>query len=80
MSMKKILRNYRYYVLLLLGCLALIGIMAVPAEELPTRYWVCTLISSKVIGFTAMYAFDRLVSRWEKRGTIPEFIDAINNY
>ena len=80
MSMKKILRNYRYYVLLLLGCLALIGIMAVPAEELPTRYWVYTLISSKVIGFTALYAFDRLVSRWEKHGTIPEFIDAINNY
>lgn len=78
--MKKILRNYRYYVLLLLGCLALIGIMSVPAEELPTRYWVYTLISSKVIGFTAMYAFDRLLSRWEKRGTIPELIDAINNY
>lgn len=57
MSMKKILRNYRYYVLLLLGCLALIGIMAVPAEELPTRYWVYTLISSKVIGFTAIVCF-----------------------
>lgn len=78
--MKKILRNYRYYVLLLLGCLALIGIMSVPAEELPTRYWLYTLISSKVIDFTAIYAFDRLVSRWEKRGTIPELIDAINNY
>lgn len=52
--MKNILRNYRYYVLLLLGCLALIGIMSVPAEELPTRYWLYTLISSKVIGFAAM--------------------------
>ena len=80
MVMKNILRNYRYYVLLLLGCLALIGIMAVPAEELPTRYWLYTLISSKVIGFAAMYAFARLLSRWEKRGTIPELIDAINNY
>ena len=78
--MKKILRNYRYYVLLLLGCLALIGIMAVPDEELPTRYWFYALISSKVIGITAMYAFAGLVSRWKKRGTIPEFIDAINNY
>lgn len=78
--MKRLLKNYRYYVLLLLGGLALIGIMAVPAEELPTRYWVYTLISSKVIGFAAMYAFARLVSRWEKRGTIPELIDAINNY
>nr|DAF01797.1 MAG TPA: hypothetical protein [Caudoviricetes sp.] len=54
--------------------------MSVPAEELPTRYWLYTLISSKVIGIAAMYAFARLLSRWEKRGTIPELIDAINNY
>lgn len=78
--MKKILTDYRYYVLLLLVCLALIGIMAVPAEELPTLYWVYTLISSKVISFAAAYVFARLVKRWEQRGTIPEFINAINNY
>ena len=78
--MKKIFTNYRYYVLLVLGLLALIGIMAVPADELPMRDWLYGLASSKIIGFLAVYIAVKLVKRWEKRGTIPELIDALNNY
>lgn len=63
--MKKIFTNYRYYVLLVLGLIALIGIMAVPAENLPKFYWLYVLVSTKLIGFTAVYVFARLVKRWE---------------
>lgn len=78
--MKKILCNYRYYVLLVLGFIALIGIVSVPAEDLPLANWFYTLISSKAISFAAVYVFARLVNHWKKHGTIPEFINALNNY
>ena len=78
--MKAILTNYRYYVLAVLLIIAVLGVFAVPADELPVANWFYTLISSKVIGFTAGYIIARLVRRWERLGTIPELINAINNY
>lgn len=78
--MKKILANYRYYVLTLLGIVAFVGVLSVPADELPFANWCYTLISSKVIGFTAAYIISKLIKRWEKRGTIPELINAVDNY
>lgn len=78
--MKAILKNYRYYVLAVLLIVAMTGIFAVPADELPPSNWFYTLISSKAIGFSAGYAIARLTKRWERLGTIPELINAINNY
>lgn len=75
--MKKILLNYRYYVLVFLAIVAILGIFAVPIDELPFTYWCYTLISSKVVGFAAAYIFVKLINRWEKLGTIPEFTDAV---
>lgn len=49
--MKKILSNYRYYVLVVLVTVFILGVMAVPNESLPTANYIYTLISSKVIGF-----------------------------
>lgn len=78
--MKKIICNYRYWVLMVLGTIAMVGIMAVPADELPITSWVYVLVSSKLIAVTAGYIFHRLYLRWEKRGTIAELTDFITNY
>ena len=78
--MKKIICNYRYWVLIVLGTIAMVGIMAVPADELPITSWVYVLVSSKLIAVAAGYVFHRLYLRWEKRGTIAELTDFITNY
>lgn len=78
--MKNILTNYRYYVLVVLATVAIIGIFAVPVDDLPFVQWLYTLVSSKVIGFGAVYIIAKLTKRWEKLGTIPELMDAVNNY
>lgn len=78
--MKKILANYRYYVLTLLGIVAFVGVLSVPADELPFANWCYTLISSKVIGFLAAYVLAKLYARWKRLGTIPELINAVDNY
>lgn len=78
--MKKILSNYRYYVLIVLAIVVMLGIFAVPAEDLPFANWLYVLVSSKVIGFGAGYAAYRLIKHWEKQRAIPELTEHINNY
>lgn len=78
--MKKILTNYRYYVLFVLVTVAMFGIFSVPVDDLPFVQWLYTLVSSMVISFGAVYIIAKLTKRWEKLGTIPELMDAVNNY
>lgn len=78
--MKKILTNYRYYVLFVLVTVAMFGIFSVPVDDLPFVQWLYTLVSSKVIGFLAAYISVKLITRWKRLGTIPELMDAVNNY
>lgn len=78
--MKKIIRNYRYWVLLIMGTIAMLGIMAVPADELPFTSWLYMLVSSKLIAVAASYIFHRLYIRWESRGTIEELTNFVSNY
>lgn len=78
--MKRIFTNYRYYVLLVLVAIAMFGIFGVPVDDLPFMQWLYTLVSSKIIGFGAGYIIVKLTKRWERLGTIPELIDAIDNY
>ena len=78
--MKKIICNYRYWVLLILGTIVMLGIMAVPADELPFTSWLYTLVSSKLIAVAAGNIFHRLYLRWEGRGTIEELTNFVSNY
>ena len=78
--MKKIICNYRYWVLLILGTIAMLGVMAVPADELPFTSWFYTLVSSKLIAVAAGYIFHRLYLRWKKRETIDELTNFVSNY
>lgn len=75
----KALLNYRYYVLAVIITVAIIGIFAVPNDDLPLNNWIYTLVSSKAIGFAAGYIAARLIKRWERLGTIPELINTVNN-
>lgn len=66
----KALLNWRYYVLLLLGFIAMIGIFGIPADDNPA--WFSYMILSKVIGVGAGYAMYRLIEHWNKNNLIPE--------
>lgn len=70
--MKKIISNYRYWLLLIMGFVATFGTFSVPEDGLPLLSWLWVLISTKFIGLGAFYLFYVLVKRWEKRGAIPE--------
>lgn len=78
--MKKILKNYRYYVLTVVLAIAVIGIMAVPNDDLNLLNWLYVLVSTKAIGLLAGCLANYLVKRWEKQGTIPELTDVVNNF
>lgn len=78
--MKAIITNYRYYVLAVLTFILIIGLFAVPAEDLPFSYWLYTLVSSKLIALGAGVLISKLTRRWEAKGTIPELTNSINNY
>ena len=80
MSMKKIICNYRYWVMLILAVIAVLGILAVPADEVPFTSWLYMLVSSKLIAVAAGYIFRRLYLRWESRGTIDELTNFVTNY
>ena len=78
--MKKIICNYRYWVLLILGVIVVLGILAAPADELPFTSWLYILISSKLIAVAAGYIFRRLYLRWESRGAADERTNFVSNY
>lgn len=64
------LLNWRYYVLMVLGGISLIGIMSVPEESHPD--WFMALIISKAVGFATGYAFFKLFEKWSKENRTPE--------
>ena len=80
MSMKKIICNYRRWALLILGVIAALGILAVPADELPFTSWLYILVSSKLIAVAAGYIFRCLYLRWESRGAVDERTNFVSNY
>ena len=53
--MKKIITNYRYYVLIVLCVVCCLGVFAVPDDELPILTWFWVLATTKAVGFGAGY-------------------------
>ena len=64
----------------MLGIVCLLGIFAVPDDNLPLSDFVYILVSSKVIGIGAGWILARLVKRWEAKGTIPEITKLYNEF
>lgn len=78
--MKKIVNVICYAVIAVLGIICLLGIFAVPDDNLPLPDFVYILVSSKVIGIGAGWILARLVKRWEAKGTIPEITKLYNEF
>ena len=60
--MKRILTNYRYYVLFILGLVAIIGIFSIPSDN--CENWFEVLVISKIVGIAAMLISILLTERW----------------
>lgn len=70
--MKKAFLNWRYYLMMVLGVVTMLGVFSVPNEEMPLIEWAYKLALSKIIGFGAGYAVYRLMRYWENRNLVPE--------
>ena len=77
--MKKVLTNWRYYVLAALALVALVLLCADPDTNMPFGPWVYIVVSTKVLSFAAFYAVYKLLRRWEDEGTIPELTNNTPN-
>ena len=73
--MKKILTNYRYWVLFLVFIIAVLGIFSEPVDTLPRLRYYLTLLISKIVGFGAAWLDWRLIKFWEAKGKLPELSD-----
>lgn len=78
--MKKVLCNYRYYVLFILAVVSILGIFIEPADNLSALSWLWILTCSKVIGLAAGWLIYRLILRWENKNAIPELSTFINEF
>lgn len=68
----KMLLNWRYYVMLILGLIGIIGIFAIPNDDLGLGTWTVYLIGSKLVGATAFYINYKLTEYWQSKGLVPE--------
>lgn len=75
-----VIKNYRYWLLLIVGFVAMCGTFAVPVDTLPLSVWTWVLVSTTAAGFAAWYLWYRLLKRWEKRGTIPELTEFAKDF
>lgn len=67
------LLNWRYYVLMVVGMIAVIGIILRPHRRPTARSMAgSALIIPKIIGFGAWYLIFRMCDYWDARGLIPE--------
>lgn len=78
--MKKVISNYRYYVLTLLCVVCCLGVLAVPNDELPLFSWFWVLATTKAVGFGAGYMYAKLYSHWEAKEVIPELTNFVNEF
>ena len=78
--MKKIITDYRYYVLIVLFVVCCLGVFAVPDDELPMLTWLWVFATTKTVGFGAGYLFVKLYSRWKAKGVITELTNFVNEF
>ena len=79
-TMKKIVNVVCYAVIVVLGIVCLLGIFAVPNDNLPLSDFVYILVSTKVIGVGVGWILVRLIKRWESKGMISEITKLYNEF
>jgi hypothetical protein len=75
-----IIRNYRYWVLALLGLTALLTLIASPDESLDGLGWLYVVLATKAMTISSLYLFCRLYRRWDRAGRIEELTQFVNEY
>ena len=75
--MKRIITNYRYWVLALLSSAFFIGLFAVPQDGMGFLAHAASLIGTKLAAFAASCLCAALYKHWRGKGEIPELEDLI---
>lgn len=70
--MKKVFLNYRYYVMIIVGLVVILGLFSIPNENLSLMRWAWMLLVSKSIGFCAAYILYKIVNYWDSKNLVPE--------
>lgn len=79
--MKKILTNYRYYVITIMLAVGCGLITAVPSDSLIGAWWFIVFFATKVLGAAVVLKLISLLRVWIDNGKVPEIADIINeNY
>ena len=68
----KALTNWRYYVLFAIAVVAVVGMFAIPEEDVSFWEWVKVMFISKFIGISAIFLFFFLVNYWGRKNLTKE--------
>lgn len=71
--MKKYLKNWRFYVAVVLLAVTFLGLAAIPNDDLPDDEWIDAILYTKGTALLALYTLVMLLKRWDKKGKLPEF-------
>ena len=66
--MKKLLLNWRLYLIGILFCIAIFCLFSEPVSN--SKYWTELLIGSKVLAVLIGYIAVKLTNYWERKGLI----------
>jgi hypothetical protein len=66
--MKKLLLNWRLYLIGILFCIAIFCLFSEPLNN--SEYWIELFIGSKVLAFLMGYIAVKLTNYWERKGLI----------
>ena len=68
----KSLTNWRYYVLFAIACIAVVGMFAIPEEDVSFEEWAKVMLISKSVGISAIVLFFVLVRYWDRKSLTKE--------
>lgn len=68
----KSLTNWRYYVLFAIAVVAVVGMFAIPEEDVSFGEWAKVMLISKSVGILAIVLFFILVRYWDRKSLTKE--------
>ena len=74
----KALTNWRYYVLFAIAVIAVVGIFAIPGEDVSFCEWAKVMLISKSVGISAIVLFFVLVRYWDRKNLTKELSKLVN--
>ena len=63
----KALTNWRYYVLFAIAVIAVVGMFAIPEEDVSFGEWAKAMLISKSVGISSIVLFFVLVRYWDRK-------------